>query len=211
MQVPELVGIAHHVDCRDLAIVDLEGGCLEFAISFSSHEARQTVDQGGADQVRPVLTEQHCQSLVYLHDMVVAEDRLQRCGPLAAAVRMHADIGSEHCAECGHVTVARSGKESVGDFKAALLFHPKTGSCFADVGPGTAGELSASGGTALDRHRDLLKINPEYVVEQEGGAFERREPLERKHKRQGDVLFLIFLDDRLRKPRADVDLSLLPR
>ena len=57
VQVPELVGIAHHVDCCDLPIVDLKGGRLEFAISFSGHEARQAVDQGGADQGRPVLAE----------------------------------------------------------------------------------------------------------------------------------------------------------
>src|ERR687888_1784871 len=143
--------------------------------------------------------------------MIVAEDRLRRCGALAAAVRIHADIGSEHRAECGHVAVARSGIEGIGDFKATLLLHLKTGSCFADVGPGTGGELSASAGAALDRHRDFLKTDAENVVEQEGGAFERREPFERKHKRQGDVLFLIFLNDRLRKPRADVDLSLAPR
>ena len=105
--------------------------------------------------------------------------------------------------------VARSGKEGVGDFKAALLLHLKTGSFFADMGPGTGGELSASGRAALDSHCDFLKTDPEHVVEQEGGAFERREPLERKHQRQGDVLFpfLILLDNRLRKPRADVGLS----
>src|SRR5262245_10923870 len=121
--------------------------------------------------------------------------------------------GGKHRAEFGHVAVARSGKEGVGDFEAALPLHLKAGSCFADVGPGAGGELPASGRAALDRHRDFIKIDPENVVKQEGGTFERREPLERKHKRQGDVLFpfVILLDDRLRKPRADVDLSLVPR
>jgi hypothetical protein len=66
-----------------------------------------------------------------------------------------------------------AAKKAFGDFKAALLLHLKTRSCFADVGPGTAGELSASGGAALDRHRDFLKIDPENIVEQESGTFER--------------------------------------
>ena len=50
VQVPELVGISHHVDRRHHPIVDLKSGRLQFAISFSGHEARQAVDQGGADQ-----------------------------------------------------------------------------------------------------------------------------------------------------------------
>jgi hypothetical protein len=45
------------------------------------------------------------------------------------------------------------------------------------VGPGTAGDPSGGGRAALDRHRDFLKIDPECIVEQEGGAFERRKPL----------------------------------
>ena len=39
-----------------------------------------------------MLAEYHCQRLVYLEDMIEAEDRMRHCGPLAGAVRMQADI-----------------------------------------------------------------------------------------------------------------------
>ena len=75
-----------------------------------------------------------------------------------------------------------------------------------------ARELPAGGGAAPDRRRDLLEADPEDVVQQEGGPLERREPLERQHQRQGDVLLLLgLLDHRLGKPRADIDLAPAPR
>ena len=74
-----------------------------------------------------------------------------------------------------------------------------------------AASCRQAAGLALDRRRDLLKADPEHVVQQEGGALERREPLEREHQRQGDVFLLVLLDDRLGKPRADIDFALAPR
>ena len=52
VQVPELLGIAHHVDRRDLAVLDLERGGLQLAVGLAGDEARQAVDEGGANQRR---------------------------------------------------------------------------------------------------------------------------------------------------------------
>ena len=41
MQMPQLVGIAHHVDRGDPAILDVECRRLQFAISLQCHETRQ--------------------------------------------------------------------------------------------------------------------------------------------------------------------------
>ena len=139
---------------------------------------------------RPLLAEHHGQRLVHPHHRVEAEDRPRRRGPLAAAVGVQADIGGEHRAERRHVAVARRGEEGLGDREAALLLHPEARAGLADVGPGARGELPAGGRAAPDRRRDLLEADPEDVVQQEGGALERRQPLEREHQRQGDVLVL---------------------
>ena len=39
MQMPQLVGVPHHVDRGDLSILDFERGRLKLAISLQSDEA----------------------------------------------------------------------------------------------------------------------------------------------------------------------------
>ena len=58
------------------------------------------------------------------------------------------------------------------------------------MAPGAGSELPAGRRAALDRRRDLLEVDPEHVMQQEGRPLERGQPLQREHQRQGDVLFL---------------------
>ncbi len=52
-------------------------------------------------------------------------------------------------------------------------------------------QLAAGGFVAPDRLGDLGEGDIEDVVHQERGTLERREPLERHHQRQGDVVDLV--------------------
>ena len=59
--------------------------------------------------------------------------------------------------------------------------------------------------------RDLVESQPEHIVQQEGGALERRQAFQRQHQRQGDVFLLVLFDDGIGKPGADIGLALVPR
>ena len=85
-------------------------------------------------------------------------------------------------------------EERSGDLHAVLLRHLEARPRGADVGAGAAGELAAGGRLAADRGGDLVEADAEDVVEEEGGALERRKPLEREHQRQRDLV------DRYRLP-----------
>ena len=62
--------------------------------------------------------------------------------------------------------------------------------------------LAARRRLAADRFGDLVKADAEDVVQQKGGAFQRRQALERQHQRQGDVVefILLRLDQRFWQP-----------
>jgi hypothetical protein len=50
MQMPQLVGIAHHIDRGDPSILDVECRRLQFAIGLQRHETRQAIDEACADE-----------------------------------------------------------------------------------------------------------------------------------------------------------------
>ena len=43
MQMPQLVGVPHHIDCRDLSVLDVECSRLKFAVGLHGDESRQSV------------------------------------------------------------------------------------------------------------------------------------------------------------------------
>ena len=104
-------------------------------------------------------------------------------------------------------------EERCGDLQAAFLRHGKARARGADVGPRAAGKLAARRRLAADRLGDLLEVDAEHVVQEEGGALQRRQALERQHQRQRDVVDLVLrrLDDRFRQPRPDIGLAPVPR
>ena len=65
--------------------------------------------------------------------------------------------------------------------------------------PGAAGELSAGGRVAVDGASDLLERHGEHVVQEEGGALERRQALQRQHQRERGLVRPL----RLRARRLD--------
>lgn len=81
----------------------------------------------------------------------------------------------------------------------------------ADVLAGAGGELAAGGGVAVERGGDLGEVVAEDVVQEEGGALERREALEGEHEGEGDVLVScgVVVDQGVGEPGADVGLALV--
>ena len=79
--------------------------------------------------------------------------------------------------------------------------------------PRATGELAARRGLAADRLGDLLEADAEHVVQQKGGALERRQALERDHQRQRDVVDLVLsgFDHGFRQPGSDIGLAPAPR
>ena len=57
MQMPQLVGISHDVDCGDLSVLDFERGRLELAVGLQRDEAGQSIDESGTHEFRAVLPE----------------------------------------------------------------------------------------------------------------------------------------------------------
>ena len=131
----------------------------------------------------------------------------------AAAIRKHGDVLRQKRAQLAHIAVAGSREKRGGDFEAAFHGHRKAGARGADVGPRAAGELPARRRLTAERFRDLLEGDAEHVVQQKGGAFQRRQALERELQRQGGVVefILLRLDQRFWQPRPDVGLAPAPR
>src|SRR5882724_12138806 len=104
--MPQLVGVPHDIDCRDLSILDLERGRRKFTIGLERDETRQSVDETSTNQFRTILPEKSRQIFMELQDGIKAEDRLRSCRTLAAAVRMKADISRQHRTEGLHIAAA---------------------------------------------------------------------------------------------------------
>ena len=50
-QMPQLVGIPHHIDCGDLSVLDFERGCLKFTVGLQRYKAGQSVDKTGTNKL----------------------------------------------------------------------------------------------------------------------------------------------------------------
>src|SRR6476646_2709761 len=86
MQMPQLVGVPDHIDCRDLSVLDVECSRLKFAVGLHGDESRQSVDETGTNKFRAILPEKVRQSFMDLHDGIEADDWLHGCRTLATAV-----------------------------------------------------------------------------------------------------------------------------
>jgi hypothetical protein len=142
-------------------------------------------------------------------DIVAADDRLQRRARLAAAIGIGRHVGGEQRLQLLHVAATRRCEERVGDLQPVLLGQLKARARGTDMVARAARKLAACCRLPADRAGDLFETEAEYIVEQKGGALERRQPFERQHQRQGDVVDFVVrgLDDRLRQPRPDISLA----
>src|SRR5262245_63286646 len=151
------------------------------------------------------------QRFVDFHDGFEAQNRLRGRRTLAAAVRMNTDIGRQHRSKRFHIAVARRDEKSLGKLKATLFVNLEARSRLADMEARPGSELTTGSGVTSNGGADFLESQPEHIVKQEGRALERGKTFERKHQRQGDVLFALLFDDGVGKPRADIGLALASR
>src|ERR1700704_684411 len=166
VQMPQLVGVPHHIDCRDLSVLDCERGRRKFTIGLERDETGQSVDETGTNKFRTILPETSRQIFMNLHDGIETEDRLRGCRTLAAAVGMKADISRQHRAKRLHFAAARGGEKGLGKREATLFFHLEARSRLSDASARAGGELAASRGVTLDGLCDLLESQPEHIVQQ---------------------------------------------
>src|SRR5215470_19060813 len=69
-------------------------------------------------------------------------------------------------------------------------------------------ELTTGGRVALDGGSYLVKRQSKHIMQQEGSAFEWRQPLHCEHQRECDVFSFFLLHDRIGKPGADIGFTL---
>ena len=113
------------------------------------------------------------------------------------------------------VAAARGGEKGVGHPLALLAVD----GIARPVGPHVLArprrELADGGGVPVQGRGDLVEAEAEHVVQQEGRAFEGREPLQRQHQRHGEILAHLVralrFQNRLGQPGSDIGLALDPR
>ena len=150
---------------------------------------------------------------MHLHHILDAGEDPERRRPFATAIGMQQHIIRQKSAQLSQLAVARGGEESLGDFVAMFRRHRETRPPGTHMGAGPAGQLPARGLIAADGLGDLVEFHPEHVMQQERRALQRRQPLQRHHQRQGDIVHLVRFggEHRLGQPGPDIDFALLPR
>src|SRR5262249_34030112 len=98
--------------------------------------------------------------------------------------------------------------EGVGELDPSLLFEFEPRPFIAHVVACSRRELTTGGRIALDGGSYLVKPQSKHIMQQEGRAFEWREPLHCEHQRERDVFPFFLLYDRIRKPGVDVGFTL---
>lgn len=161
MQVLQLVRVSHHVDRRDLAVLDVERGGLQFAVGFARDEAGQAGNEGDAHQRRRLVLEDARQQIEQLHDRVVSQHGRADARAPAAAVSLEAEVIGEHGGDPLDVAASGSDEEGLGQGQALLPFHLEARARLANMRARAHGELAAGRRLAPDRPGDLVEAQPE--------------------------------------------------
>lgn len=121
MEMPQLVRIAHDIDCGNLVILDLERGGLEDVVLFDGDESGQTTDKAIIQKPRSRFCKYEREHRVELHDLVETGNRVRRSSNFSATVGISDDILREECSQPFHVAAARRCEERGGDLEATFL------------------------------------------------------------------------------------------
>ena len=154
-------------------------------------------------------------------DLVGAEDRIERCGFAAAAVGDRDGILAQQSGQARYV--------AAGDGFAERRQQARVTIRCALTGPGVrraprGGPASPVAGRPPRCGRACRATSEngsvEDVVQQEGGALQRRQPVQRQQQRKGEVVGqfrrrirrkAFGIEYRLGQPRPDIDFPLRPR
>ena len=136
----------------------------------------------------------------YLGDQCAASYRTRCRFHLAAAVGQHHRVLGQDAGQGIHVEIAYRVVEGAEQALAFLIRHFATRVVGLDVVPRAAGQLTAGSRAALEAAPDLVEVQVEHIVQQEGRAFQRRQPLQREHEGDGNVLGELGLRLRVGRP-----------
>ncbi|AIT07465.1 hypothetical protein MC45_15030 [Sphingomonas taxi] len=211
----QLVGIADDVDRGDAPVAHRQRRGLEHVAAFAADIARQAVDRSDMQQPGRLAAIFAVQAGEQPQDAVHAVDRIAEGEDAAAAVGVDHHILGEQCRQRRRVAVARRREEGTGDPRRLAAPHRIALPRLADVTTRPRRKLPHRGRRTVERRRHLGQRDVEHVVEQEGGALQRRQAFERQHQRQREIVrhLLRPVDDeqRLGQPRADIGLAAYPR
>jgi hypothetical protein len=216
--MPQLVGIAHDVDRRDQLAVDRHAdGVIDFAIHVEQG-ARGAVDHGRLDAyvtVGILGRERHEEAC----DPVGAHDRIERRGLPAAAIGDRDGICAQQSGQTRYIA-AGDGLAERGQ-KPCMMIRCRGGglACIAHRAAGPRRQLPARNLSPVEHRSDIRERLVEDVVKQEGGALQRRQPVQRQQQGERQVVSqfrrrvrrkALRIEHRFRQPGADIDFALRP-
>jgi hypothetical protein len=200
----QLVGISLDVHGTDAArlggrrrerdgLHELAGRIVE------NHTARQAVDARrlkapGATGRQPGEANEG------IGDQRATVKRTRHGADLAAAVGHHHRVFGQHPGQRIHVEIAHRLAEGAEQPLALLLIDFAAGVVGLDMDARATGKLAAGGRAARKAPPDLVEVQVEHFVQQEGCALQRRQPLQRKHERHRNVLRELGLCLRVGRP-----------
>src|SRR5271166_973773 len=186
-QVAQLVGVDHGSDRLYLAVGDVEGEDVDDApFGVVGDRPRLAVDPGqldaGAHLRAPAGQPEHEPG-----DPKRSVERPGRRQGLAASVAHHDHVRREQFEQGGQVAAARRLEEPAGYLLALFSGGLEARLAFVHVMAGPGEDLTAVRLGLADDARDLFVVVAEHLVQQEHGAFGRRQALHQNEEghRQG--------------------------
>jgi hypothetical protein len=111
----------------------------------------------------------------------------------APAIGMDDHIARQHGGERRRIPVARGGKERLRDAVDLALLHGETRALLLHMPSGTRRQLAHGGSITIQRDRHIAQRHVEHIMQQECRSFQRREPFQSQHQRQGQIVGQILL------------------
>jgi hypothetical protein len=183
----ELVGVDYGAHRLHLAVGDVEREHAGHpAVGVVSHRAGLAVDQGRHD-VGAFLVGPAEQPEQEPGDPLRPVHRLEQGRALAAAVADQGHVGSQEIQQAAEVTAADRVEEAAGYLLTLLAGGLEPGLALVDVVPGAGEDLTAVRLRLAGDLGDLAVVVAEDLVQQEHGAFGRRQALQQDEEghRQG--------------------------
>jgi len=181
----ELVGVDDGADHLDQAVGDVQGEDGDHAaFAVVGDSARLTVDHG-RHAVAALLLRPAEQPEEEPGDPFRPIQRLAQGLALVAAVADRDHVRREQLQQCVKVTAADGFEEAAGHLVALLAGGVEPGLAHVNVVPGPGGDLPAVRLGLAGDLGDLPEVVGEDLVEQENGAFGRRQALQQDEERHG--------------------------
>jgi len=170
---------------------------------------RQAVDRHASQQhgLVGVLARQPGEQPQRLGD---AHDRIEEGEHAPTTVGPHYDVLRQHASQRLDVAVSCRREKGMYDPVRLGFFQTEPGPRRPNVPSRTHRQLAHGSRIPIQRARDIVQRDAEYVMEKESGPLQWRETLKRQHQRECDVVGLLVLgaaDERLWKPGAHISLA----